>query len=135
MQKGGTIRCGPCHLRPWVNSLGLSVLATDNLDVTAAKADIVKLAVRQLGQGIAGGARIIPRGKHRDDVRHNIDGTVGGDGAEGRRAGRLDSGHGFHPCFHIAQIGGLFLHDSQIVLLQVQSKSGPSKAVMQLLHD
>jgi hypothetical protein len=29
----------------------------------------------------------------------------------------------------------LFLHDSQIVLLQVQSKSGPSKAVMQLLHD
>ena len=42
-------------------------------------------------------------------ARQGVDGTVGGDGAEGRRAGRLDSGHGFHPYIHTAQTGGLFL--------------------------
>jgi hypothetical protein len=78
------------------------------LDVTAAQADIVQLAIRELVQGLAGDARIVPGGKRRDDVRQRVDGTVGGDGAQRRLAGRLDSGHGVHPCSHSAQSKGLF---------------------------
>ncbi len=70
---------------------------TDHLDVAPAQADIVQLAVAQLGKGLAGDASIVPVGKCRKKGADGLNGTEDRDCAKGRGAGGLISGQGVNP--------------------------------------
>ena len=77
--------------------------AADRLDVTAAQADIVQLAIAELGQGLAGNAVSVPSLEHGGNVAHGLNHPEDSDGAKRRRAGLLVSRHGGNP-FKLAQI-------------------------------
>lgn len=98
--------------------------SSDVVDVTTAQTDIVKLAVGQFAQGIAGHATVIPVADDAETVRYKLDKAVGGDSAKRRRAGRVGGGHGGYPFLKLL-IGWAFLPgDSHIILLHAHSNLG-----------
>jgi hypothetical protein len=104
------------------------------VDITTAKTDIVKLAVRKLAQGGTRHATVIPVSKRCETVRNKLNETVRGDSAKRRRAGRVSGGHGGYPFLKLLIAWAFLPCDSQIILLQVQSKHCYSKPALRGLH-
>ena len=109
-------------------------LATKQIDITPAKADVVQFAVRQFAKNVAGDPRIIPPGQNAESVGQARDGAVGGDGTERRRACRFDGGHGGYPFLKLIKMEARSSMQRQMVLLHVQSKLGDGMPELRPMH-
>jgi hypothetical protein len=95
---------------------------SDVIDITTAKTNIIKFAVRKLAQRVAGHTAIVPVAKGVETDGYELDETVGGDSAQWRRAGRVGGGHGGYPFSKLLIAWAFLPGDNHIILLQVQSK-------------
>ena len=99
-------------------------LSRNVINITTAQADIVKLAVGQFAQGIAGHATVFPGADGVESVGDKLDETEGGDSAQRHRAGRVGGGHGGYTFLKLLTAWTFLPRCDQLVLLQVQSKTG-----------
>ena len=103
------------------------------LDIRTAEADVIKLAVAEFVQDLAGEAAGVPGGNGAEGPVNGLDHTINGDGAKRRRGGRHSGGHSGYP-FAVCE-GDLAFAAAEIGSSGTRGNGGPDNPALRGAHD